>query len=329
MEELFMVVSSTQYAYAIDCSGKLTHISKAVKNISYICPSCSEKMMMVKGEVNAHHFRHNNATCSYESYLHHTAKKAFYNRFKESIEPITIILERAIICQSKKKMFVQDSGIECTSLTEAKYNLRNLFNEVFLEQYDENTGFTPDVMLFNSESESKCYIEIFVTHECSKDKISSGIPIIEISVCDQSDIEYIQESDFSINDRNISLYNFNAKERVVHECHQNCNLACQKFEVWSLSSSGRLNKLVKPFNNLSIEELSLNNCWPVSLHKHIKTEKITKLVRELDSGNIYPNCLKCIHASGWDEGQVRCTKKSINLPYTEAKTCKHYAVVEV
>ncbi|KPV95717.1 hypothetical protein AN214_02285 [Pseudoalteromonas sp. P1-9] len=169
-----MAVSSAQYTYANDYSGVLTHISNAVKHRTYTCPGCCEEMIVVKGKVKEHHFRHNNATCSYESYLHNAAKNAFYKRFKESIDPIALILERTIICKSKKKSFLQDDSISCTSLTEAKYNIRSLFNEAFLELYDKKTGFTPDVMLSNSDNDSKCYIEIFVTHECSEDKIASG-----------------------------------------------------------------------------------------------------------------------------------------------------------
>lgn len=324
-----MVVSSAQYAYANDCSGVLTHISNVIKHNSYTCPGCREEMVAVKGKVNVHHFRHNNASCSYESYLHNAAKNAFYNRFNESKEPIALILKRAITCQSKKKSFLNDDSISCTNLVEAKYNLRSLFNEATLELYDKSTGFTPDVMLFNTDNDSKCYIEIFVTHECTEEKIASGIPIIEISVNDENDIKYIQESDFSINDINISLYNFSAKEKSVKECHQNCSLTSHKFETWTLSSSGRLNKLEKPFNHLSEDELSLNNCWPVTLDKVIKTESIINLVKEMDPGNIYSNCLKCTNSSAWDDGQVSCTIKHSNVPYTEAKVCKYYKVVEV
>jgi hypothetical protein len=323
-----MVVSSAQYAYANDCSGVLTHISNVINHNSYTCPGCREEMVAVKGKVNLHHFRHNNATCSYESYLHNAAKNAFYNRFNESTGLIVLMLERAITCQSNKKSFLNDDSISCSNLVEAKYNLRNLFNEAFLELYDKSTGFTPDVMLSNSDNGSKCYIEVFVTHECSEEKIASGIPIIEISVNDENDIKYIQESDFSTNDINISLYNFSAKEKSVQECHQNCSLISNKFETWTLSASGRLNKLVKSFNHLSEEDLSLNNCWPVNLDKRTKTEKIINLVKEMDPENIYSNCLKCINASGWDDGHVSCAIKYTSVPYTESKVCKHYKVVE-
>lgn len=324
-----MVVSSAQYAYAIDCHGVLTHISKAVKHDSYTCPGCLEEMVAVKGKVNVHHYRHNNATCSYESYLHNAAKNAFYIRFNESKEPIALILERAVKCKSIKKSFLQDESISCTSLVEAKYNLRNLFTEANLELYDKNTGFTPDVMLSNTDNDSKCYIEIFVTHECTEEKIASGIPIIEISVNDENDIKYIQESDFSINDTNISLYNFSTKEKSVKRCHENCSLTDHKFDTWNLSASGRLNKLEKSFNNLSEEELSNPNCWPVNLDKRIQTERLINLVKEMDPGNIYSNCLKCANASGWDDGQVSCAVKYKSVPYTEAKVCKYYKVVEV
>jgi len=322
-----MVVSSAQYAYAIDCAGGLIHISHAVKHKTYSCSGCSDVMVAVKGKINVHHFRHNNATCSYESYLHNAAKTAFYNRFNESIEPLSLLLERSITCKSSKQKFLQDDSVSCTELVDAKYNLKSLFNKATLELYDKKTGFTPDVMLSNVDNDNRCYIEIFVTHACTEEKIASDIPIIEISVNDENDIKYIQECDLSINHANISLYNFDAKERSVHECHGNCKLNSHKFETWSLSPSGRLNKVVQSFNYLSIEELEVSNCWPVTLDNLIKSEKITCLVKDMDPRNVYENCLKCASAKGWDDGKTVCTVKRTSVPYTEAKVCKHYKVV--
>ncbi|WP_299809400.1 hypothetical protein [uncultured Shewanella sp.] len=324
-----MEVSSAQHAYAIDYAGVLTHILNVVKHDSYTCPGCCGEMVAVKGSVNIHHFRHNQATCSYETYLHNAAKNAFYSRFNETCNPIVLVLERAISCESRKKKFLLDISTSCTNVIEAKYNLKKLFSQASLEKYDKRTGFTPDVMLSNLDNDRLCYVEIFVTHKCTEEKIASGVPIVEISVKDENDIKYIQESDFSFSDLNISLYNFSVKDKSVQKCHNNCRYSTLLFEIWSLSPSGRLNKVVKSFAHLTEEDLSQSSCWSANLDKRIKTKKIVTLVRDMDPQNIFSNCLKCINISEWNDGKISCLEKNTAVPYTEAKVCKNYEVVEV
>lgn len=76
-----MTGASITYMFALGSINSLVHISDAEHNEQYECPSCKEKMVPAKGSTRAHHFRHGNATCSYETYLHNAAKNAFYNAF--------------------------------------------------------------------------------------------------------------------------------------------------------------------------------------------------------------------------------------------------------
>ncbi|WP_108946650.1 competence protein CoiA family protein [Shewanella halifaxensis] len=324
-----MEVYTAQYAYAINCAGVLTHISNVVKHESYTCPGCNGEMFAAKGSVNIHHFRHNHATCSYETYLHSAAKNAFYSRYHETRNPIALVLERPISCESKKKHFMPDPSIRCVNLVDAKYNLQELFSQATLEQFDKRNGFTPDVMLSNLDNDHQCYIEICVTHKCTEEKIASGIPIIEITVKDENDIKYIMSHDFSFTDSNISLYNFRVKEKSIQRCHKNCHFSTLLFETWSLSSSGRLNKVVKSFAHLTEEEVSKSNCWSVDLDKFTKTRKLVNLVKVMDPRNEFHNCLKCINFSEWNDGKVMCSEKRTVVLYTDAKTCKYYEVDEL
>lgn len=321
------MINSTNYSFANDTLGQLVHISQAKKNMTFICIACNDQMIPVQGNVNRHHFRHTNISCSYESYLHKAAKNAFFDRFNQSYnKPIPLQLERVVRCKSKKKAFLHHANPICTSLISARYNLKTLFSQSFLEKYDEKTGFTPDIMLFNENTASYCYVEIFVSHKCSPNKISSGIPIIEILVRNEDDIKYIQQSDFSTNDENVTTYNFTVKEQTTVICHNKCNLSSHKFELWSCSASGRLNRNVCSFKALSYDELESNNIWSVDLGISEKAQMLINFVKAMDNRTTPPNCLKCNFCDGWNHGKTYCKLKSVHVHYTEARACKHYKV---
>lgn len=305
----------------------LIHISSSVRDDIYYCPGCLEEMVTVKGEVNTHHYRHNNAKCSYESYLHNAAKTAFYNtflKFKKNSQALKLHLTRAVSCSNEKTSYLQNNSIRCLSTVDAKYNLIELFSSASLEKYDKTTGLTPDVMLSNTNTGNCCYVEIFVTHECSVQKIEAGIPIIEINVSCEEDIYYIQKGVFSINDSNLNLYNFKVRDKVVNECHGNCSLSTHEFEIWSLSSQGRFNKAINTYSNLTLQELKAANCWPAALENNVKSQKIKELALSLDPKGLYDNCMKCIQSNGWQDAKTYCNIKLARVAYTEAKNCMHY-----
>lgn len=322
-----MQSSTVLYVFANNQRGKLVHISDGVSEDIYSCPGCKDEMIVVKGKVKAHHFRHNNTKCSYESYLHNTAKTAFYNtfiKFKKSSQALKLHLTRAVSCSNEKTSYLQNSSIRCLSTVDARYNLIQLFDDASLEKYDKTTGLTPDVMLSNTNTGNCCYVEIFVTHECSELKVEAGMPIIEINVSCEEDIYYIQKGVFSINDSNLNLYNFKVRDKVVNECHGNCSLSTHELEIWSLSSQGRFNKAISTYSNLTLQELKAANCWPAALENNVKSQKIKELAFSLDPEGLYDNCMKCIQSNGWQDARTYCNVKSTRVAYTEAKNCMHY-----
>jgi len=216
--------TSATYVYALDSTDTLVQICDAQRNVKYKCPGCKRKLLPIKGEVRAAHFRHDNATCSYESYLHNAAKIAFCNAFntaKNNAKPVILQLVRQIICSTPKMKFIKNKS-NCTSTIDANYNLTALFDLAELEKYDNNTALIPDVLLSSYDTNKYCYFEVCVTHACSQNKIDSGVPIIEIHVSCEEDIQFIKGLNFSVYDPRLTLHNFNVtplkKDMSVGPC---------------------------------------------------------------------------------------------------------------
>ena len=324
-----MTRTSVTYVFALDPTNTLIHICEAKRNVKYKCPGCKGKVVPVKGEVRADHFRHDNATCSYESYLHNAAKNAFYNGFnvaKDNAKPVRLQLTRQVICSTPKMMFIKNRS-NCSSTIDANYNLTDLFDLAELEKYDDNTGLIPDVLLSNTDTNKQCYFEVCVTHACSQSKIDFGVTIIEIHVSCEEDVQFIKGLDFSVYDPKLTLHNFNVTPLKKDMSAGPCPHGGDEFEVWTLSQSGRLNKSVRLFRDLSFDDLNSNNCWSTETDEKEKYELIKQVALSQDPKNIYPNCLKCTYSNSWSDGQVYCLVKSCQLSYGEAKRCKDYQVV--
>lgn len=113
-----MEFAAVQFSFAINQEGQLTHITEVDRDDTYRCCGCNQKLIPVLGESRLHHFRHGNISCSSESYLHMTAKLAFYQGFKAAIEtnqPIKLELERLAVCQSNKSSLLDEINVSCHS----------------------------------------------------------------------------------------------------------------------------------------------------------------------------------------------------------------------
>ena len=69
---------------ATDIDGRIIHIDEVTKDNRaehYYCVGCGGEMSAVLGEKRDHHFRHKEAHCSWESYLHKLGKMRLKQRF--------------------------------------------------------------------------------------------------------------------------------------------------------------------------------------------------------------------------------------------------------
>lgn len=316
-----------QFAYALTDNHVLTHISAASKRGSYRCPNCHEPMIPVLGELKAQHFRHYKAVCSYESYLHQTAKMAIYHRLLNE-DTVPLLLLREAECRSAKVKLLAGIHEPCKMLIPALYNLKILFDQVALEQYDAETGLKPDVLLTNASSQAKCYIEIFVSSPCSAVKISSGVPILEFYVTSEADISALLNRELSAAETNLTAYNFKPAGRIVERCLDQCKHAKVEIDTWKLSATGRLQKQTVRYQNADHIEISTSNAWPKALAPQEQQALLKQLIQETDPANMHANCINCIYATSWNDGFLYCNKKQIKVPYTEAKSCAQYRLMK-
>ena len=129
--------------------------SNAVKDRSYKCPDCNQKVIPRKGNIRKHHFAHLNLSkCQYfehpnESQQHKDAKFKLAERLK-----------------SKFKILINNSCPKCTSSSvldnyEYKYDDKD---DVIIEYRDPNNRYVADIAVLNG-GKVKSIFEIMHTHK--------------------------------------------------------------------------------------------------------------------------------------------------------------------
>lgn len=128
-----------------------------------------------------------------DRYLHNRSEYIIKQRFDESAEsgvfPVQYyIIEKCPIydeCRLKTKF--RCNGSPKASLK--SLNLRELYDTCTPERGSDR--YVADLLLTNSKDKSirPLFLEIFVTHKCSENKINSGHQIIEIKINEEKDAE--------------------------------------------------------------------------------------------------------------------------------------------
>lgn len=212
---------SQNYSYAKNLSGELINVSNAQRSEQYFCPICGKQMTPHMGEIRRRHFVHKNANnCSYESYLHKLAKIKIQKAFLSSEHFILSYTAKAIC--SFDCPFVNFP--KCEGGKQVEFDLKKYYDSCQIESsYNQ---YKADLLLSSSINPNlpPILIEIMVTHKCTEDKIKDGVRIIEIPIQCEEDIDeianncnlpavrYNESTQFSSNERNITLYNFNKVE---------------------------------------------------------------------------------------------------------------------
>lgn len=311
--------------FALTVEGVLVDISHAQRNQPYTCPGCSDSVIPVMGDKNAWHYRHVTVACPYESYLHKTAKRAFYDRARTSTE-LALILERIVTCSSDKLRHFFPEKPACKAPVAAKYNLSRLFDDVHLEKRDGDTGLTPDVFLRNTQSGAKCYVEIHVTNPCSDEKIKCGIPIIEIAVSSEDDIHRIRSESIDIRQSNVTVYNFYPERREANTCSIQCQYADIIFRSWGVNSRGHLHAKEVSFSDIELSTLAETQTWPADISPEIEMKCLREFLKSQPASDY--NCLLCKSAVDWNNGFISCSVKKRTVPYDEANQCAYLEVEE-
>jgi Competence protein CoiA-like family len=222
--------------YACNEENELIHINDVNKksNKNYFCFNCESKMIARKGELKAHHFAHKSeSNCSYESYLHKLSKIKFYNEYNKCLsnnESFNIEYKINRNCTSCK----EKENINLICKLDDKISLLNLtkwFDKITIEK--SYNGFIADILLESSKSNEKLFIEFAVSHKCETAKIGSNIRIVEISLKNEADLNFISERKISINKENITFINFKINQENKDYFEPNkCNKIFNFFAIY-------------------------------------------------------------------------------------------------
>lgn len=208
-----MKKSNVKYRYALNENDELVEVHYAHDiGGTYHCPHCGKQMICKCGAKNAWHFAHNKAECDYNKYLHTVAEQRLLEWFNTS-EEIPLVLKTKEVCiKSSECRFFNELMCE-DQIDSDKFNLKLYYSHCEIEKSFEinEHRFIADLFCVpKNEKNEPLFIEICVTHPCERDKIDSGIRIIEFVIKSEDDIDSIVNETIKESER-IRLYNFTPK----------------------------------------------------------------------------------------------------------------------
>ena len=152
------------------------------------CPGCGRPVRPRLGEKRVRHFYHSEEdrsfSCSGESYLHQSGKKALAEAVETLIRegrPLTLLHPTGV----RHVTYTWDHHVLRERFQAAERRLDTAGAEVRVERGE--LGFVADVRMQNREL--TLFLEVAVSHPCSPEKIASGLPILEFSITCEEDIE--------------------------------------------------------------------------------------------------------------------------------------------
>jgi hypothetical protein len=262
----------------------------------YVCLGCGQAMVPVMGSIRIHHFRHRSDTevpCSLESYLHRAAKLAVVQGFRSahtSGRPYTLTRNRRIRCMAAEAIF--PGGCSKPDAPEA-FDLTR-----WLDEASEEVGiggFVADVLLTKRGQQVQLLVEIEVTHPCEQEKLASGLPIAEVKVISETDIEDLLRGITIDCDRGQGFNLSSLAERKTKTCSE-----CPHEETaFIIHRSGKLQMASQTRRRLSgmLRRGSVLH-WEIVTGKHIRyrpVERIETFLEEAHFGKGIParSCLLC------------------------------------
>lgn len=244
---------SRQYAWSDD--GSIQYIRDVTKEYRsshhFTCQSCKSRMVaVIDVKKKIPHFRHYEQNCSEETYLHKAGKDLFLALFENNQKknlPLSINFKQTFKCcleqcrYGRKELCIRQQRT-------TEFDLLSKFNSIMLEKQDSETGLIPDILLTNDKGE-KCYVEIVVKHKSTEEKILSGIPIIEIYIEKEKDLDGLRSGDaypitLSLNRLKYNI--FNIKNNVFREapyCYARLVTARENFKTfyeYFVATKGRI-----------------------------------------------------------------------------------------
>lgn len=209
--------SSHKYQhFALDINNSIIDIQNTddLNNQQYFCPYCHKEMIPKRGNIRQWHFAHKSDKCSYDKYLHSIAEIMIMAWFNKN-GTVMLSMNNYEKCDRYGSCAFYDK-VSCNGTTRAQFDLKKYYSKCIKEH--RYGGFIADLYCESyTNPNSPIFIEIFVTHECSQEKKSSGIRIIELAIQSEEDILNIVNSTKLIESEKVRLYNFKRKEFLVNK----------------------------------------------------------------------------------------------------------------
>ena len=205
--------------YASDINNNIIHV-KDTSNLEvqkYYCPYCNNEMITKRGNVRQWHFAHKTDKCSYDKYLHSIAEIMIMDWFNKS-QNVFLLMQHDLKCNTYDSC-VYFNFMYCQAIEKRQYDLKKYYSKC-IKEYGYK-GFVADLYCGNNTKPNEpIFIEIFVTHKCSEEKINSGIRIIELKIQSEEDIINIINFNKLEEGEKVKLYNFKPKEIIIDNLKQ-------------------------------------------------------------------------------------------------------------
>ena len=231
-----------RYRYATDQHGDVVDVLSLDRGRGAPIPvlasaGCSGTVVPVLGATRERHFRHKatgNRACSKETYLHRLAKALVAEGFRAAVNegrPYWLTLEAPQVCRHWEKRFgfvcERERGIRRVDLT-------RYFDTARIEAGVE--GFVADVLFRSSQTGESLLLEIEVSHECTSEKIASGLRILEIAIHEDVDLALLPTG---IDTRRYwyRSHNFKPQKPIEASCRGRCERNVASFHVFDSGKS--------------------------------------------------------------------------------------------
>ena len=225
-----------QYSYALDESGKVIHIDDVpmayAERGRYYSIDAGDEMIARKGKKVAWHFAHKDGRPgALETYLHQLGKIAFKQAFEES-DHFTLTLQTPYPCPQIDNCPIIDEA--CTPYKDYPFDLKNYYGRCELEKRITVNGhdYVTDICLIpKNHSSDYLVVEIQVTHASTREKLKSGLRIVEIRIEKEDDVMCFLKHNLRERD-GIKFYGFHPRlpKGVTTDSVRAYHL--KKFQIW-------------------------------------------------------------------------------------------------
>lgn len=231
-----------RYRYATDEHGNMVDVLrlervKGAAMPAFACAGCSGTVVPVLSATRERHFRHKATSerpCSRETYLHKLAKALVAESFQAAVaagRPYWLKLEVPEVCRHWEKQF----GFVCKRERGVRQiDLTRYFDTVSVEAGVE--GFVADVLLSSSATGERLLVEVVVSHECTPEKVASGLRILEIAIHEEVDLALLP-SGLDTRRYWCKLHGFKQQPPKEVSCGGRCNRQVAAFHVFESGKS--------------------------------------------------------------------------------------------